>query len=174
MLRNPEARSPARTFAAEHDRDGTGIASFRFAMGRLALASIAFAALTACGKSSAPLPEPETAARHLALRAAIDAPTLTQASSVVVSCHGEVICREDTALSTSPNDDPLADAREDCTRHGGETKTSTCPRSGVVARCSLASERGTIQVFLYSPGAALGTMSEQCEDFGGSFELAAR
>lgn len=141
-------------------------------MGRLALALVAFAALSACGRTSAP-PEAQ-AAHHLALRAAIDAPAIGKAASVVVSCHGDVICREDTAISTGADDDPLADAREDCERRGGTTAPSVCPRSGVIARCSLESDRGTIQVFLYSPGAALGTMSEQCEDFGGSFELAAR
>jgi hypothetical protein len=143
-------------------------------MGRLVLAAVALGALTACGRSSAPLPEPTQAAQHLALRAAIDAPALPKASAVVVSCHGDVICREDTAISSGPDDDPLADAREDCARRGGDTGTSACPRTGVVARCNLESDRGRIQVFVYAPGAALGTMSEQCEDFGGSFELAAR
>ena len=142
-------------------------------MGRVTLGLVALAALSACGRSSAP-PESAQAARHLALSAAIDAPVMARPSSVVVSCHGDVICREDTAISTGPDDDPLSDAREDCQRRGGETNATTCPRTGVVARCKLESDHGTIQVFVYSPGAALGTMSEQCEDFGGSFELAAR
>jgi hypothetical protein len=133
-------------------------------------------ALIACGGRSAHISQPARAAQPtatLALRTALVAP------ATVMSCRGDVYCREDT-VTASGQDDALDEAREDCARRGGQASASACPRSEVVASCSLGSESGTIAVFTYAQaneaaqGEVVHDMSARCEDLGGSFELASR
>jgi hypothetical protein len=184
----PEATRPLENIHAHIDRgssakdDGTVIARSRDVVLRLASAFAATAAVLACGRSTVPSVAPshttgaQAPAPRFALGAAIDVPAAAAPAVAIVSCRGDVYCREDTVATTATDREPeaLEDARADCARRGGETGTSACPRAGVVATCSLGSETGTIQVFTYAAGAAVGTMSERCEDLGGSFELAAR
>jgi hypothetical protein len=142
--------------------------------------SIALAALlgtlAACGGNkpvAGRVPTPTRTTSALALHTAIVVPTTT-----TLSCHGRAFCRED--VIGSGHDEAVEEATEDCTRRGGEPSASHCERDAIVASCSLSGEAGSITVFAYAQTSgeqqseSVSKMSELCEQFDGSFELAVR
>jgi hypothetical protein len=114
-----------------------------------------------------------TRTARLALRTAFDVPSAT------LSCQIGAFCREDVVPAGPTHDEMIEEATEDCARRGGKSAPSACARTGVVASCALSSEGGSISVFAYAQkndddrAEAVSTMSDRCDDLGGSFQLAA-
>lgn len=94
-----------------------------------------------------------------------------------MSCEGDVFCREDAILTRDA--EAIEEVKDDCRRRGGKTNARACSREHIVASCAVTSgELGPITVFAYRQTdeerqrETIATMSDLCEQFEGTLDLA--